>query len=360
IEKDGDKSIANVLKFIEILDTMDIPSWDINGINSILEKGSAEDEQEASALSEKENVVKIMTVHKAKGLEFPIVIIAQIDTKPQNGDKTEEDLEEEKRLLYVAMTRAKEYLVLSKEINFKGNKGNNVWISTLSAAGFQKENRWQIPEGMEELVEIRKAKIPQPKNKSDEKFAFENRYLHFPKVSSKPKMYNVTELFESEMTRSQSMDYGNIAHEILEKVGPYKLADILKIDFFTLYPKEMVEEVKETLSKLISHPLVEEMEHSTIASEISIETEIPEIGNVIGKIDKVTKEKIIDFKYSNYSTAKLKDYEFQIKFYMTAYKKLTNQQLMGKVFFLKDGKVLDVEYPNEDEFFEEIKKRVHK
>ena len=256
------------------------------------------------------------------------------------------------------MTRAKEYLVLSKEINFKGNS-ENVWISTLSAAGFQKENRWQISKGMEELVEIRKAKIPQPKNKSDEKFEFEDKYLRRPEIFSSPKMYNVTELFENEI-QSQRMDYGNIAHEILEKVGPYKLADILKIDFFTLYPKEMVEEVKETLSKLISHPLVEEMEHSTIASEIAIETEIPGIGNVIGKIDKVTKDRIIDFKYAAFSSSRLKDYEFQIKFYMMAYKKLTNQQLMRKVFFLKDGKVLDVEYPNENEFFEEIKKRVHK
>ncbi|MGC8612536.1 MAG: UvrD-helicase domain-containing protein, partial [Athalassotoga sp.] len=358
IEKDGDKRIANVLKFIEILDTMDIPSWDISSVHSILDKGFGEDEQEASVLSEKEDVVKIMTVHKAKGLEFPIVIIAQMDTKLQNGDKTEKDLEEEKRLLYVAMTRAKEYLVLSKEINFKGNS-ENVWINTLSAAGFQKENRWQIPKGMEELVEIRKAKIPQPKNKSDEKFEFEDKYLRRPEIFSSPKMYNVTELFENEI-QSQRMDYGNIAHEILEKVGPYKLADILKIDFFTLYPKEMVEEVKGILLNLVNHPIVKEIENSTVASEIAIETEIPGIGNVIGKIDKVTKDRIIDFKYAAFSSSRLKDYEFQIKFYLLSYKKLTNQKLNGAIFFLKDGKIWNVEYPDEDKLIDEIKKRINR
>ncbi|MGC8637898.1 MAG: PD-(D/E)XK nuclease family protein, partial [Athalassotoga sp.] len=160
--------------------------------------------------------------------------------------------------------------------------------------------------------------------------------------------------------QSQRMDYGNIAHEILEKVGPYKLADILKIDFFTLYPKEMVEEVKGILLNLVNHPIVKEIENSTVASEIAIETEIPGIGNVIGKIDKVTKDRIIDFKYAAFSSSRLKDYEFQIKFYLLSYKKLTNQKLNGAIFFLKDGKIWNVEYPDEDKLIDEIKKRINR
>jgi superfamily I DNA/RNA helicase len=48
-------------------------------------------------------------MHSAKGLEFPLVYIVGLHTMPLK----EEPVEEEVRLLYVAMTRATERLVLS-------------------------------------------------------------------------------------------------------------------------------------------------------------------------------------------------------------------------------------------------------
>ena len=62
--------------------------------------------------------VTLMTVHAAKGLEFPIVMVAGLEEQvfPFKGiDPWEdpEELEEERRLAYVAFTRAKERLVLS-------------------------------------------------------------------------------------------------------------------------------------------------------------------------------------------------------------------------------------------------------
>ena len=62
--------------------------------------------------------VTLMTVHAAKGLEFPIVMVSGLEEQmfPFKGvDPWEdpEELEEERRLAYVAFTRAKERLVLS-------------------------------------------------------------------------------------------------------------------------------------------------------------------------------------------------------------------------------------------------------
>jgi len=62
--------------------------------------------------------VTLMTVHAAKGLEFPIVMVTGLEEQvfPFKGiDPWEdpEELEEERRLAYVAFTRAKERLVLS-------------------------------------------------------------------------------------------------------------------------------------------------------------------------------------------------------------------------------------------------------
>lgn len=53
--------------------------------------------------------VKLITLHSAKGLEFPLVFIAGLDCMPWMG----EPLEEELRLLYVGMTRATQRLVLT-------------------------------------------------------------------------------------------------------------------------------------------------------------------------------------------------------------------------------------------------------
>ncbi len=67
-------------------------------------------------LGEKDAPVKLMTIHLAKGLEFDDVYIAGVNdgTLPHHRSFfNEEDIEEERRLMYVAMTRAKENLTLS-------------------------------------------------------------------------------------------------------------------------------------------------------------------------------------------------------------------------------------------------------
>lgn len=59
--------------------------------------------------------VKLMTLHGSKGLEFPVVMIAGLDdgVLPLRNAKEEADEEEERRLLYVGMTRAREKLILT-------------------------------------------------------------------------------------------------------------------------------------------------------------------------------------------------------------------------------------------------------
>ena len=129
-------------------------------------------------VDENANVVKIMTIHKSKGLEFPVVIIAGMDKKRNirsetetvrmsekmgigidiineelkykypsiykeiiNLEKTKEEKEEEFRILYVAMTRAKEKLIMTaktksvKDFLEKINKETyiNIYNNNLSA-----------------------------------------------------------------------------------------------------------------------------------------------------------------------------------------------------------------------------------
>ena len=65
---------------------------------------------------ETNNKVALMTVHTAKGLEFPYVFVAGMEENlfPSGGWMlTPQDLEEERRLFYVAITRAKKAVFLS-------------------------------------------------------------------------------------------------------------------------------------------------------------------------------------------------------------------------------------------------------
>ncbi len=61
------------------------------------------------------DTIRLMTVHAAKGLEFPVVVVAGLEATlfPLAGDDRETDADEERRLFYVAVTRAQEELFLT-------------------------------------------------------------------------------------------------------------------------------------------------------------------------------------------------------------------------------------------------------
>lgn len=62
------------------------------------------------------NAVKLMTIHSAKGLEFPVVFITGLAEgifPAERSTLSSEELEEERRLLYVASTRARKKLILT-------------------------------------------------------------------------------------------------------------------------------------------------------------------------------------------------------------------------------------------------------
>ncbi len=126
-----------------------------------------EEEREGQATTQlTEDTVQVMTVHAAKGFEFPVVILPHLDrrfrydsepfiddvlgislspTDPENGYQQSEPTAtqlmqnrakqrtdaEEKRLFYVAATRARDRLVLSGTLDWRGNAGG--WFGWLLA-----------------------------------------------------------------------------------------------------------------------------------------------------------------------------------------------------------------------------------
>ncbi|MDD6659828.1 MAG: UvrD-helicase domain-containing protein [Eubacteriales bacterium] len=81
--------------------------------------------------NEDEDAVVLMTLHSAKGLEFPVVFIPGMEEGIFPGNQSmfsEEDLEEERRLAYVGITRAKKklYLISSAQRMLYGQTSRNM------------------------------------------------------------------------------------------------------------------------------------------------------------------------------------------------------------------------------------------
>jgi ATP-dependent helicase/nuclease subunit A len=156
----GKKRYANLLKIVELCKNQeDFEPLTLKDFIEIVEGYKFREirESEAPVESEEDDVVKLITTHSAKGLEFPVVIVADVDrdnTRPSdyfvyskdhgisfkilnpstneaevplsyeriNDEIKEKELRESRRLLFVAMTRAQEHLIISAGIN-KGRTG---------------------------------------------------------------------------------------------------------------------------------------------------------------------------------------------------------------------------------------------
>jgi DNA helicase-2/ATP-dependent DNA helicase PcrA len=110
-----------------------------------------------------EDVVTVMTLHSSKGLEFPVVFITGFEEGifPHSRSlNSGEELEEERRLCYVGMTRAKEWLYLTYA--WRRNLNGNTLFNSVSR--FISE----IPKHLKEKADIEKGEeIPSLDNRRE-------------------------------------------------------------------------------------------------------------------------------------------------------------------------------------------------
>ena len=164
-EKTSYKGLFNFIRYVEKLKKLEV------------------DFSEASVSGEKDNVVRIMTIHKSKGLEFPVVFVSGLGKLFNNQDMIgtvlhselglgvdyidsenrikaqtllkqalalkvkQENLGEELRVLYVALTRAKEKLILTGNVKSL-EKNLEKWDQEINYSVLYKANNfldWIIP-----------------------------------------------------------------------------------------------------------------------------------------------------------------------------------------------------------------------
>lgn len=238
--------------------------------------------------SKNSNAVQIMTIHKSKGLEFPVVIFPydldiyrQIEPKvwlnelPNyfNGFKElqvpftkelnyisdrgteiykhqEEELELDNfNLLYVALTRAVEQLYIITE--FKKEVNHN-YYSGIFIDYLQKMNQWKNEKmeycfgNSERISKVKEEKLP---TEIQENFISTPWQEHNIKMLS-----NSSKLWDTE--QGKAIDFGNLIHEILSKIFTLEDVDII----VNLYEKrgEFSSEEKEKITtyvhNVVKHP----------------------------------------------------------------------------------------------------------
>jgi ATP-dependent helicase/nuclease subunit A len=186
--KGGKRVLANVYRLLDIARSFELTEATSfrSFIEYLEEQSEGGEAKEAPILEQESDAVKLINVHKAKGLEWPVVILADltanlvspegsgrwIDSEqklcaqrllgcaPQdlldNMDKEDRaEREEAVRLAYVAATRARDLLVVSAvgDISFvkKQEFFEASWLFPLYPSLYPSEDRWRVGRGVSVL-----------------------------------------------------------------------------------------------------------------------------------------------------------------------------------------------------------------
>ncbi len=110
--KESDSRIENIKELVGVAKNFDEESAD-NTLSDFLDGIALV--SDIDNLDESESAVTLMTMHNAKGLEYPVVFMAGMEEGlfPSRRSIDEDNVEEERRLCYVGITRAEKHLTLT-------------------------------------------------------------------------------------------------------------------------------------------------------------------------------------------------------------------------------------------------------
>ncbi len=358
LEKTADAYLQFFLDFV-----FDYTEKHSGGLTGFLTLWEIKKDKLSITLPEGNNAVQIMTIHKAKGLEFPIVIYPFANEKidDTSKDKVWVNLEESKipitylkasqeleklsentaavyqdlliqkeldvfNVFYVAMTRAEKQLyILSKyEVDKNGNEKSNLF-SGLLIHYLKSKNLWQ-----KDQLQYHFGKLPLLK-KSKEKQTDQLKLENF--ISSAPEKHGIAVITTPGMIwgsiQEKAIEKGKLIHNLLQKI--FTAEDINKVLEEAVLAGEILseeyEDYVEKIKNIVFHP--ELKPYFSKEYEIFTEKEIL-IQREYKRLDRLCiKDKnavIIDYKTGNYNPT----HEKQINTYANALEKM-NYQIQEKL-----------------------------
>ncbi|MFA5247688.1 MAG: ATP-dependent DNA helicase [Patescibacteria group bacterium] len=375
------------------------------------------------------DTIKIMTVHASKGLEFKYVFIinlidkrfpsiersesikipdALLDEKLPEGDH---HLEEERRLFYVAMTRAKKGLYLSWSSDAGGKRerrASRFLVETGLVEDLTLENSEDdkitpllggVPEGRGGLLEVKP--VVEEKNKEEkfipkapERFS----YSQFAAYEKCPYQYRFANVLKIPVHGKPSFSFGKTMHATFQKIlqivqqAGEKTQDSLFNDpavgtghcpVLSLeecykvyaesweddwYPSEKLKEEYRANGKRIVKEFYEEHKDNWpkvlfLEKGFSLRMKVDGEGiTIAGKIDRIDetpdgKLRIIDYKTGSPKEKLTFEDKAQLLIYQTAAKQFFHQEVGALVFrYLEDGS--EIEFLGKDKDFEKLDEKI--
>ncbi len=130
--RDNNPAMDEIYNFL----TRVIQKKDVKNVDDVITTLQTTEFELEHTDEDSQDAVRIMTMHKAKGLEAPVVIVPGLENDLMPGSEDVETINERRRLLYVSITRSKEVLILT-HCTYKS--GSGAYLGT--GGGERQKNR---------------------------------------------------------------------------------------------------------------------------------------------------------------------------------------------------------------------------
>jgi len=309
------------------------------------------------------NAVNIMTVHQAKGLEWPVVFVPALvkqrfpsskagQKRPWliprdmfDAERYEGGREEEKRLFYVAITRARDSAVLSYFRKYSTTESQSQFLDIVDDFGVRnvRPHEFRVEHESTEVVE------------DDEIQTFSAlEIIHYRKC---PHRYRLNMLWNYLQEFDPFIGYGHAIHhcmrhaaELIKNEGydPVSaVATAVNEEFFLPFANERFrKDAKKTVRKSLMKFAIEHEEDMKNIEEVEARLEFPlKNATVIGKVDVILKGEnayeIRDYKTSDQVISE-EDSDLQVRLYSIGLQHLGWNLEKGSIAYLDDASVRDV------------------
>ncbi|WP_233900148.1 UvrD-helicase domain-containing protein [Tenacibaculum piscium] len=322
------------------------------------------------------NAVQIMTIHKSKGLEFPVVIFPYdldiyrqinpkiwLDELPTNFDGFQEllvpynsdlksinerslEIYQQQReeveldnfnLLYVALTRAVEqlHIITEYKITTKGEENTNHY-SGIFINYLKEKNRWN--DGQLDYYFGESKRISTPKEnfstaEIQQEFIstpWQNHNIHMLASASK--------LWDTE--QGKAIEFGNLIHEMMAKIITQN--DVEKVvhqyEQQGIINKKQAENIQNDIYKIVNHPKLKQFYAKNVT--VYNEREIVDVDNQILIPDRLVLSQNNDVTILDYKTGKpSKSYHQQLLRYERVLKSI-NYKVVKKLLIYINKEIL--------------------
>ena len=322
---------------------------------------------------ESANAVQVMTIHKSKGLEFPVVIFPcnvdiyrQINPKvwlnqlpesyeefdellvPFNKDLSyvnerglqifnnqREELELDNfNLLYVALTRAEEqlYVITDKKLSSKGEENTNfysgIFINYLKQQGLWNEDELEFSFGENKRISI----------KVEEKSVSET---HQKFISTPWQEHNIVLLASASKlwntAQGEAIDYGNLLHEIMANIITENDIEkvVSKYEQQGFLDEQQTLLIKEIINKIVCHSELKKYYSNNVV--VFNEREIVDVDNQIVIPDRLVFNSRNEVVIIDYKTGKpSKSYHQQLLKYEQVLKSMNFNVIKKLLIYINE------------------------